>query len=189
MEKKALRSIYLAKRKDLIMNDKVLFEEAILRLLVDSFDFENKIISCFLPISKKHEIDTWPIISKLTEKGGQIALSKWNFEKNELTHVLYSIDIEIENNSFGIPEPKEGIPIDIGQMDVVIVPLLIADRCGNRVGYGKGVYDRFLAKCHPKTKFIGVSLFELIDKIVDVDGNDVPLHLCITPTKIHSFEK
>lgn len=189
MDKKALRSIYLAERRKLGMNDKVVVEEAILQLLFKSFDFTGRIVSCFLPISAKHEFDTWPIVSKIINIGGSVALTKWDFETNELAHVLYSMDSEIEINAFGIPEPIGGNLINTYQIDLVIVPLLIADKRGNRIGYGKGVYDRFLANCRASTKFIGISLFELIDEISDVDQHDVSLHYCVTPTKIHSFEK
>ena len=72
-------------------------------------------------------------------------------------------------------------------MDIVLVPLLVVDSFGNRVGYGKGVYDRMLASCSVKTIFIGLSLFELVEQIEDVDAYDVPLTYCITPTKCIAF--
>ncbi len=189
MDKKVLRSCYLEKRKKLGLNEKVVLEESIQQLLFESFNFNNKIVSCFLPISEKHEIDTWPIVSKIIDVGGAVALTKWNVETNELAHVLYSMDLEIEINAFGIPEPIGRNFIESKQIDIVIVPLLIADQKGNRVGYGKGVYDRFLSNCPASTKFIGISLFELIDEISDVDLHDVSLHYCVTPSKIYMFEK
>ncbi len=50
-----------------------------------------------------------------------------------------------------------------------ILPLLILDNLGYRVGYGKGFYDRFCALCKPGAQFIGLSLFEPVDSTEDVN--------------------
>ena len=60
---------------------------------------------------------------------------------------------------------------------------------GNRIGYGKGIYDRFLKKCSPRCRLIGLSHFdELVDPIEEIHKDDIALHACITPNKIHRFE-
>ncbi len=189
MDKKTLRNIYLEKRKDLSLNEKTLLENAILDHLFDNFNIEGTISSCFLPITSMSEIDTWQLITAITASKGEIALTIWDIESNNLTHRLYSNDTTIVVNPFGIPEPENGQLINIFQLDYVFVPLLIADLNGHRVGYGKGVYDRFLENCSSSTKFIGLSLFELVSSIDDINAFDIPLHACITPTKCHYFEK
>jgi 5-formyltetrahydrofolate cyclo-ligase len=70
---------------------------------------------------------------------------------------------------------------------VVFVPLLAFDKQGNRVGYGKGFYDRFLANCKPETIKIGLSFFEVENEIADVFNNDIELDYCVTPNKIYTF--
>lgn len=50
-------------------------------------------------------------------------------------------------NDFGIEEPSGGTEVDEEDIDMVLVPLLAFDTQGNRVGYGKGYYDRFLKNC------------------------------------------
>ena len=74
----------------------------------------------------------------------------------------------------------------IKKLDVIFVPLLAYDEKGNRIGYGKGFYDRFLANCKPDTLFVGLSFFPP-EKNISVEETDVPLHYCITPEKILSF--
>ena len=65
--------------------------------------------------------------------------------------------------------------------------LLTFDEKGNRVGYGKGFYDKFLAECKPEILKIGVSFFEPENIIPDVLNTDIQLDLCITPTKVYNF--
>jgi 5-formyltetrahydrofolate cyclo-ligase len=69
------------------------------------------------------------------------------------------------------------------------VPLLAFDKAGHRVGYGKGMYDRFLQQCRPDTHTIGLSLFEPVNMITDIDPRDVPLHTVVTPDTIYHFSK
>lgn len=52
---------------------------------------------------------------------------------------------ELEPNRFGIPEPRGVEPVQAGQMDVVLVPLLAFDARGNRLGSGGGWYDSTFA--------------------------------------------
>ena len=68
------------------------------------------------------------------------------------------------------------------------IPLLASDLNGNRVGYGGGYYDSFLINCK-KSKKIGVSLEEPINKIIDIDEFDIKLDYCITPKSIYKFSK
>ena len=189
MQKTALRSLYLAKRKQLSSQEKALFEEQIVDILFAHFSFSGSVTSCFLPIEAKHEINTWGILAGIQKNHGQIAIPAWDTVSNALVHRMYTDEMQIAVNSFGIPEPQNGIVISNDVFDYVLVPLLAVDRMGARVGYGKGIYDRFLAECSSKTLFIGLSFFELIACIEDTDVYDIPLHYCITPTKCYRFEK
>jgi 5-formyltetrahydrofolate cyclo-ligase len=70
---------------------------------------------------------------------------------------------------------------------MVIVPLLAFDKQGNRLGYGKGFYDRFLSDCRPDVIKAGTSYFEPEERFEELDQYDVPLDLCITPNNIWKF--
>lgn len=79
------------------------------------------------------------------------------------------------------------MPTPTEKIDMVLVPLLAFDKMGNRVGYGKGFYDRFLAECKISCKRIGISFFDPIEKIEEVDGNDISLTDCLTPSQLFNF--
>lgn len=94
---------------------------------------------------------------------------------------------EMAVNKFNILEPVDGTILDPQLIDVVFVPLLAFDVKGYRVGYGKGFYDRYLARCAQDVVKIGFSFFEAVDAIEDVNEYDVPLNFCITPLRVYEF--
>lgn len=114
-------------------------------------------------------------------------LSKASKSDNTLMHILWEEDTPLAMNSWGITEPEYGEEVLPEQLDMILIPLLVFDRKGNRIGYGKGFYDRFLAKCRHDAIKVGLSCFEPAEEISDVDQYDVPLDLCITPGKIWYF--
>lgn len=94
---------------------------------------------------------------------------------------------QLQKNTWGIEEPKHGVPTPTEKIDMVIVPLLCFDKLGNRVGYGKGYYDRFLSVCKPGVQKIGLSLFNEPAIIDDVNNTDIPMTSCITPNSVVIF--
>jgi 5-formyltetrahydrofolate cyclo-ligase len=82
------------------------------------------------------------------------------------------------------PNPVHSLQYAVQNIDLVIVPLLAFDKYGNRVGYGKGFYDRFLSKCRSNVIKVGVSFFEPADRITDINPLDIRLDYCITPTRV-----
>ena len=94
---------------------------------------------------------------------------------------------ELQISKFGIPEPICPISINNTDIDLIITPMLAFDKSGQRVGFGKGFYDRFFAECKLETQKIGISLFEPIDEIEDLHEHDFKLNKVITPNEVFSF--
>ncbi len=140
----------------------------------------------FLSISEKKEINTEFLLHILQGKDKSIVVSKAHFKTGEMTHLLLQENTPLMLSKYNIPEPVSGIEISPTQLEVVFVPLLAFDEQGNRVGYGKGFYDRFLTNCNIKAIFIGLSFFPAEAKI-DYDSLDIPLDFCVTPEEIYSF--
>lgn len=80
--------------------------------------------------------------------------------------------------AFHIEEPDGDDIVDVGEIELVIVPAIAYDRRGNRVGRGKGFYDRLLANTSAIT--IGVAYECQIFDDVDTDPHDVPVHYVVT---------
>ena len=140
----------------------------------------------FMSFRKNNEIDTSLLLSVIQGKDKQPVIPKMVGD-HDLEHYLLLDQTPIKINQWGIPEPQSGIKIDSEQIEVVFVPLLIFDLQGHRVGYGKGYYDRFLAKCKPGTIKVGLSFFDPIERIKDIESHDIPIDFGVTPNKSYEF--
>lgn len=191
MQKKELRNFFLQKR--LSLSDEQIDSESIhiFNLLTQNFNLSGLKICTFLPIIKKNEINTFKLLTYIEKYNFKLFITKWHIENNELTIHKFNSKEDLITNKFGIPEPKNINIIEVpNEISIVLVPMLCFDKKGNRVGYGKGVYDQFLKKFNKaKTLFIGLSFFNPIDEISDINEYDVKLNYCITPNKIYHFEK
>ena len=88
----------------------------------------------------------------------------------------------IRTGAFQIEEPIGINIVDIHMIDLIIVPAVALDRNGNRVGRGKGYYDRLLIDSNSIK--LGVCYdFQLFD-CIDAESHDVPLDIVITPSEI-----
>lgn len=189
MTKAELRKYYLDRRKTLPPGALAKISDAVVLNLFKHFQFENKKVSLFLPIERTKEINTYKIWEKALSFGAEVAVPKINPKTLELKHLIFETEDQLEISPWGIPEPSKGRIIAAEHFDLVIVPLLAVDIQGNRVGYGKGYYDRFLAKCSPRCKFIGLNHFEPLEELIsDVHSSDIKLHSCITPDHVYRFE-
>ncbi|MDG1428540.1 MAG: 5-formyltetrahydrofolate cyclo-ligase [Crocinitomicaceae bacterium] len=188
MTKQELREHYMSKRAALSPRQLEEISASICHTVFSKYQLEGKKISLFLPIERKKEINTYRIWEKAMSFGAQVAVPKANMKTNELKQVLFESVDQLESSPFSIPEPKKGRVIAAEHFDYVFVPLLAIDKKGNRVGYGKGFYDRFLKKCPPRCTFIGLSHFDdLEDEIGGMEFTDIRLNACITPNKIYRF--
>ena len=186
MTKRQLREKYLLQRKSLSKAELSEISKIITASLFSYFDFTRiNSVHCYLSIQKQNEIDTSGIIENLNKANVKIAISKSNFDTMQLENYWFGENTRIKLNKVGVPEPIKGVKVENG-FDLIIIPLLIFDKEGYRIGYGKGFYDRFLATI-PNAIKVGLSCYEPIDQIPDTHKLDIAMDHCITPKSIHSF--
>jgi len=181
--KSELRKNYIELRKNLSFNERENLSIQIFNNLIQNFDLKNKNVSVFLPIERFNEINTWHIIHHFTDTKFILPVVK----NDELVHILFEDKNQLKKNDWGILEPVYGNQIQEEEIDIVLVPLLTFDEKGYRVGYGKGYYDKFLAKCNSKCVFIGLSFFEVEKQSIEINEYDIPLHFCVTPENVYEF--
>jgi 5-formyltetrahydrofolate cyclo-ligase len=187
MLKSEIRQTYKERRKFVAPFELNRISELCTKTILERFNFNNKVVSIFLPIEKQKEINTYELLEDIMHQGGTVALSKSDFSDNTLVHYKYEKTSQLEVNQFGIPEPKFGDVIPEVLLDFVFVPLLALNNQGHRVGYGKGFYDKLLAKCKPSCVFIGLNIFDEFVQIDDLKNTDIALHYCVTPNGFYDF--
>ena len=170
--KSFLRRQYLEKRLALSIEEVDTASLAIANRCLELPMWEKEIFHLFLSITQKNEVVTNPLLTLLQGRDKSIVVPKILPEGN-LEHILLQDATKIKLNAWGVPEPLSGILIPPEKIEVVFVPLLVFDTQGNRVGYGKGFYDRFLAACSPQVIKVGLSFFEPVERIADVDAFDI----------------
>ena len=145
-----------------------------------------KTIHIFLPIAEKKEPDTFLFIDWLALHHPEIRIivPKADFDTALMSNYVYKGKEGLIKNLYNILEPEKG-ELHTGDVDLVLVPMLAFDLKGYRVGYGKGFYDRFLWGI--ETLKVGLSVFDPVEQIADVDAHDIALDLCITPDRVYNF--
>lgn len=128
-------------------------------------------------MNDRKEVNTHSLLKDLISSGKKVIVPVTDFETGELKHSeLWSFK-DLKENKWGVLEPDEIHP-QKQKTDLILVPLLAADKDFNRLGYGKGFYDRFLKK--ENAVKIGL-LFDgfLVDQI-PVENFDEKLDILIT---------
>lgn len=187
MNKKELRLQYKNLRQGLSIDEIEDKSLAIANKLLTMDIWNKTYFHLFLTMEEQREVHTEFILNILAGKDKEVIVSRSDFEQMKMIHFLLTDNTRLMKNQFGIPEPVDGIEVPSNKIDVVFVPLLAFDANGQRVGYGKGFYDRFLNECKPDVITIGLSFFEAEQELIDANDTDVSLDYCVTPEKVYSF--
>lgn len=118
-------------------------------------------------------------------------LDKWKSRKRFFLPRVNGVNLDIlpydesrlELGAFQIEEPTGTNTVSPGEIELVVVPAVAYDRAGNRLGRGKGFYDRLLAST--KATKIGVAYeFQMVDSI-PAEPHDVKMDIVISQSGIH----
>ena len=156
LRKKILIIRKINNRKNIQINfnqiTKILKREKITKKIVGGYFPVNFEIDD-LKLLKKFETNKFNISLPVIKKNFQMDFYKWSF--SELLKI----------NKYGIPEPEAK---NIIYPDILLIPLVAFDKNLNRLGYGGGYYDRFIAKLSKKKKIVKIGLAfscQKIDKV------------------------
>lgn len=137
-----------------------------------------RIVAAYHPL--KDEISPYPILERLGP--GQRAVLPWFLDRD--ARMLFREAPATEPSPWGVLQP--GAEADALAPDLVLVPLVAADRHGARIGHGKGHYDRALAHLREggAVTTIGIAWdFQIVEQAIDADAWDVPLDAIATPSE------
>jgi len=121
------------------------------------------------------EADVWPLLRESMAAGKTAALPQFDAGTQNLQD-------EIVTGQFRVREPKSGCAkIPLEKFDLVLVPGIAFDLRGNRIGRGRGFYDRLLQNIRGLK--IGIAFDGQVVKEVPAEKPDVPVDFILTPTR------
>lgn len=149
------------------------------------FDFANFIEAKVVLIYMKRrcEVDTLDIIKRSIKSGKKIVLPLIDREKNRTT--LYKIENMKEDLHTGAddilePSPDKCKPVPPDQIDIAIVPGMIFDEKGGRLGIHDNFYDKFIAKLPLTTRKVALAFEEQVVTQVPADSRNKFIDIIIT---------
>ena len=184
-QKNDLRNQLLEERRNLSERALSHISKRIFNRLIE-FDsiHKAKTIHSYLPIKQNGEVETWKLINKADEMGKEVIVPVMINGSPELEHYRYKPGhTKLRENELGIFEPEGAPQYEESQFDVIIVPMVGGDHQCNRLGYGRGYYDRFL-KTQENAITIGVMPEICLVSEIPTEDHDIPLHAIITENTI-----
>lgn len=172
MNKQILRNKYKQIRKNI--KDKEKLDSIIYNKIISSKGYkESKLVLTY--VSLKEEVDTIELIKHSLNRGKQVAVPKC--EGNDIVFYYINNLYDLEEGKFGILEPKTNELVNDFDNSICIVPGIVFDKENNRIGYGRGFYDRFLENYNGIK--IGLTYKECICDKIDADENDVKMDIIV----------
>lgn len=189
IQKTELRNQYIEKRKAIPAEKKKAADSAICRKLAStvSFRFADTVM---LYAALPSEIDLTELVQTALSQGKRVAFPRcvpgaplMNF------HLIEDIST-LQKGSFSIMEPPADSPVWVptdADKAICIIPGVLFDPAGHRVGYGKGYYDRYFSD--KNVQRIGVVYDDFILKSLPHGRYDLAVDLIVTEKRLISVQK
>lgn len=181
LPKTALRSLYKTVRSHIGPVYAAKTAEAIIPRFLKAVPLtEGQVIAGYAAI--QHELDVLPLLEKLTGMGHNCALPVMGQENEPLLFRQWSSTTPLTLNERQIAEPEITAPLLIP--DIILLPLIACDKTGNRLGYGKGFYDRTLAAlraANPQLLAVGMCFHvQIAEEKLPAEEHDQKLDMIVT---------
>ena len=178
MDKITLRGILLQKRAEFSREERKEMDRDIAAGIIDSPLFKNaSMLLIYAPLDS--EINLLPVAHVARKRGMPIAFPRCDKETNTMQFYILPEGQKLIPGAYGIPEPPEDAPVCTpDERALCIVPALSYDLSGNRIGYGKGYYDRYLATFPGVT--VGVAYAPMLLKGAPIEPHDKPVDWLFT---------
>jgi 5-formyltetrahydrofolate cyclo-ligase len=177
-EKSSLRKLLLGRRDNLSADFMSIASKQIQKNLKKIEAYRDaQTIACYYSIGS--EVKTQDIMQEIISEGKTLALPKID---NDML-VFYNVKKfeDLEKGEFGIMEPKQNCSV-LTKFDIILVPAVAMTSVGQRLGYGKGFYDRFLAGKDITT--VALTYSRLIVKHIPRSDDDISIQWVVTEDKV-----
>jgi 5-formyltetrahydrofolate cyclo-ligase len=139
-------------------------------------------------LSLPHEVDTSEAILCAWQSGKIVAVPKISWQQRHMIPVqINSLETGFSTTSSGLRNPVTGVPMPIGDIDLVVTPALGFDGKGNRLGRGGAYYDRFFANSGLRAAKCGFAFAEQRIDSIPVTATDVAVDFLVTDEEVVYF--
>lgn len=154
------------------------------RLLESEWYEKSQVIYGYYPLGK--EVDCRRFLAQALCDGKTVALPATSRTRLEVEHDLFGMEFfritsmtELTEGAFHVMEPTESCPMIRAEDAIVIVPGVVFDCEGNRLGYGRGYYDRYFAR-YSRLHRIAVAYEQQMEEKLAVLSTDIRMHRIYT---------
>ncbi len=178
--KKNLRQELKQRRVEISANARTIKSQKIINTLKRIDDYiDAKSVFCY--VSLPDEVDTYALIDHCITRGINLSVPRVA-SKTEMIAVKLGNRHELIPNAMGILTSGSDM-IETGPFDIAITPGLGFSDKGERLGYGRGYYDRWFSKNNVKIKIALAFDSQLLDK-VPTEARDEPMDMIVTEKQI-----
>lgn len=154
---------------------------------ITSLDIYKQSKVVFIYMDFKNEVMTSNLIKRMLSEKKRVVIPYTDSINTVLIPSEITKESDLKQNSFGYFEPKSILPVNIEEIDLVIVPGVVFDKNLNRIGFGKGYYDKILNRLKPSAKKIALAHdFQVLEDI-PAEEHDVKMDMIITEKNIYPF--
>lgn len=189
MNKHYLRK-HIIKKRSMMTPDEVNYKSLnIIDRIMELNCYKNsKIVMCYMDI--KNEVSLQEFIKKSLESKKRICIPRIEGDSHGRGKIepyeIKDMENDVEKGAYGIPEPEKFKckKVKPDSIDIVIVPGIVFDMNGHRIGYGAGYYDIFLKSVNINCMKIAASYeMQLVEKIKNA-WHDVPVDIIVTEKRV-----
>jgi 5-formyltetrahydrofolate cyclo-ligase len=183
-QRNIIRREKLRQRDAIIVDDRKAFSQRIAERVLSIFG--DHVLSVHSYLNHRSEVETLPLLETLLKKG-LIVMAPVVNPAEDGTHTLEHWHVrdlsDLVKGQYEISQPRNREVADPRLANSILVPLAAFDRAGNRLGYGKGYYDRFLAQ-FPAPVRIGLAFECQETGSIPHEPHDQVLDIIITETEV-----
>jgi len=182
MPKRSLRQPMLSRRRALPATEARSASRLVQQALIATGEFaEARVVALYAPVH--NEVETSEVMRAALASAKMVlfpAVCSGRLEFRRITDPSL-----LQRGAFGIPEPDAACPAHSPEeADLVVVPGVVFDMSGRRIGYGKGYYDKALHRLEGKGKLVGFCYdFQLVEEIAE-EPHDVRMDMIITDRRV-----
>ncbi len=143
-------------------------------------------VHSYVSLGEKGEVDTLGFIEESLARGKGVVVPVVVEEERHLRHARIKGLGELRPGHLGLLQPELARAdwfVDVGELDLVVVPGLAFDVRGNRIGYGAGYYDRFLPQVRGCKVGLAYESFLLED--IPLEDHDVPMDVVVVNSTVY----